>query len=119
MIKRRIMKKKGTSALMVVLTTLTVALSGCSSDKAGDSENASNQVVAGTDSVTSTESAQTGSDSAQASTTSDDLSKLIVFLRISMVLTLTILQGLEPEKYSITSLRALLRQTKTVILTLL
>ncbi len=74
MIKRRIMKKKGTSLLMVVLTTLTVALSGCSSDKAGDSANVSQNAGAGTNTVTSTQDAV----STQANTEADDLSKLIV-----------------------------------------
>ena len=64
------MKKKGTSALMVVLTTLTVALSGCSSDKAGDSQNQSENTGAGTETVTSTET--------PAAETTDDLSKLTV-----------------------------------------
>ncbi|MCR5670791.1 MAG: ABC transporter substrate-binding protein [Butyrivibrio sp.] len=36
MIRRRFGRKVGSALLMVVLTTLTVALSGCSSDKAGD-----------------------------------------------------------------------------------
>ena len=70
MIKRRIMRKKGSSVLMVVLTTLTVALSGCSSDKAGDSAKVS-ETVTGTDTVTSTQDTN-------AITESDDLSKLIV-----------------------------------------
>ncbi len=73
------MKKKGTSLLMVVLTTLTVALSGCSSDKAGDSANSSQSAGAGTDTVTSTETGTDASADTQTATTeSDDLSKLIV-----------------------------------------
>ena len=69
------MKKKigrtGSALLMVVLTTLTVALSGCSSDKAGDSAKVETGAETGTDTVTSTETA--------ASTeTTDDLSKLTV-----------------------------------------
>jgi peptide/nickel transport system substrate-binding protein len=69
------MKKKigrtGSALLMVVLTTLTVALSGCSSDKAGDSAKVETSAETGTDTVTSTETA--------ASTeTTDDLSKLTV-----------------------------------------
>ena len=78
MIKRRIMRKKGTSLLMVVLTTLTVALSGCSSDKAGDSANSSQETGAGTDTVTSTETPADTTADAAATTETDDLSKLIV-----------------------------------------
>ena len=71
MIKRSFMKKKGTSLLMVVLTTLTIALSGCSSDKTGDSVQGGDTTQAGTDTVTSTQN--------QAATeTADNLSKLIV-----------------------------------------
>lgn len=69
------MKKKigrtGSALLMVVLTTLTVALSGCSSDKAGDSAKVETGAETGTDTVTSTETAQT-------TETTDDLSKLTV-----------------------------------------
>lgn len=36
MIKRRPGRRLGTALLMIVLTTLTIALSGCSSDKTGD-----------------------------------------------------------------------------------
>jgi peptide/nickel transport system substrate-binding protein len=61
--------KAGCSLLMVVLTTLTVALSGCSSDKAGDSasDNVQNQ----------TASTQTGSDG-KSENKADVPSKLIV-----------------------------------------
>ena len=66
MIKRRIMKKKGTSLLMVVLTTLTVALSGCSSDKAGDSANSSQTPATSTDTASSEQAgADTGANGAQ------------------------------------------------------
>ena len=78
MIKRRIMKKKGTSALMVVLTTLTVALSGCSSDKAGDSESVSEGASTGTDTQSQTAETVTDTQDVSAADTTDDLSKLIV-----------------------------------------
>ncbi|WP_024866805.1 ABC transporter substrate-binding protein [Butyrivibrio sp. FCS014] len=65
------MKKKGTSLLMVVLTTLTIALSGCSSDKAGDSANVSEATETGTEAVTETQTAD-------ATQETDNLSKLIV-----------------------------------------
>ncbi|WP_051151008.1 ABC transporter substrate-binding protein [Butyrivibrio sp. VCB2006] len=69
------MRKKigriGSSLLMVVLTTLTVALSGCSSDKAGDSASVANSQEAGTEAVT-------GTDAAQSTDVADDLSKLTV-----------------------------------------
>ena len=71
MMRRRISRKASCLLLTVVLTTLTVALGGCSSDKTGDSANGSNGTVAGTDTVTSTENSE-------AATTTDDLSKLIV-----------------------------------------
>ncbi|SFC81179.1 ABC transporter substrate-binding protein [Butyrivibrio sp. YAB3001] len=71
MMRRRTIGKAGCSLLMVVLTTLTVALSGCSSDKAGDSANSSNGTEAATDTVASTAESST-------TETADDLSKLIV-----------------------------------------
>ena len=62
MIKRSIGRKVGCRLLMVVLTTLTVALSGCSSDKTGDSKKPETGAA--------TADTQTGK--------ADDLSKLIV-----------------------------------------
>jgi len=69
------MKKKGTSLLMVVLTTLTIALSGCSSDKAGDSADVSEANQTGTEAVTE---AQTETQAEDTTQTTDNLSKLIV-----------------------------------------
>lgn len=66
MIKRSFGRKVGCRLLMVVLTTLTVALSGCSSDKAGDS----GKPAQGAGSDTAVASNQAGN--------ADDLSKLIV-----------------------------------------
>jgi peptide/nickel transport system substrate-binding protein len=65
MMKRNVKAK--CSLLMVVLTTLTVALSGCSSDKAGDSAKADTQSQ-------TTSSGETS----KAEEKADDLSKLIV-----------------------------------------
>ena len=63
--------RMGSSLLMVVLTTLTVALSGCSSDKAGDSAKVDASVEAGTETVTGTETTE-------STDVADDLSKLTV-----------------------------------------
>ena len=79
MIKRSIMKKKGTSLLMVVLTTLTVALGGCSSDKAGDSANSSQTPATNADTASSSQADADSVPQAEGDTTvTDDLSKLIV-----------------------------------------
>ena len=75
MIKRSIMKRGVSSFLMVVLTTLTVALSGCSSDKAGESEESSQDASISTE---QTETVTEEKESESAATTSDDLSKLTV-----------------------------------------
>ena len=63
--------RMGSSLLMVVLTTLTVALSGCSSDKAGDSAKVDASVEAGIETVTGTETTE-------STDFADDLSKLTV-----------------------------------------
>ena len=70
MMRKRLNGRAASYLLSVVLTTLTVALSGCSSDKAGDSQNQSENTGAGTETVTSTET--------PATETTDDLSKLTV-----------------------------------------
>ncbi|MBQ6409030.1 MAG: ABC transporter substrate-binding protein [Butyrivibrio sp.] len=73
------MKKKGTSLLMVVLTTLTVALGGCSSDKAGDSANSSQTPATNADTASSSQADADSVTQAEGDTTvTDDLSKLIV-----------------------------------------
>ncbi len=71
MIKRSFMKRSVSSLLLVVLTTLTVALGGCSSDKAGESTEGNQGTGASTETVTSTADTD-------VTNTSDDLSKLIV-----------------------------------------
>ena len=71
MIRGDVMRKGVSSLLMIVLTTLTVALSGCSSDKAGESASLDQSAGASTETVTGT--ADTASE-----TVADDLSKLIV-----------------------------------------
>ena len=71
MMRRRTLGKAGCSLLMVVLTTLTVALSGCSSDKAGDSAKP------GSGEGAATETVESQTETASADVT-DDLSKIIV-----------------------------------------
>ncbi|WP_022776989.1 ABC transporter substrate-binding protein [Butyrivibrio sp. AE3009] len=68
MIKRSFGRKVGCSLLTVVLTTLTIALSGCSSDKAGDSAKVEENTT--TDTVVT--------EAPAATDTAEDLSKLIV-----------------------------------------
>ena len=67
---RKGFRKVSVSFLLIVLSTLTIALSGCSSDKAGDSANNAQSTGAGTETVTSPET--------PAAETTDDLSKLTV-----------------------------------------
>ena len=69
------MKKKGTSLLMVVLTTLTVALGGCSIDKAGDSANSSQTPATNADTASSSQADADSVTQAEGDTTvTDDLS---------------------------------------------
>ena len=78
MIRGDVMRKGVSSLLMIVLTTLTVALSGCSSDKAGDSESVSESTATGTDTQSQTAETVTETQDLSAADTTDDLSRLIV-----------------------------------------
>ena len=70
MMRKSTSGRAGSLLLAVVLTTLTVALSGCSSDKAGESQTQSDNTGAGVETATSTNGAATEA--------ADDLSKIIV-----------------------------------------